>query len=70
MSLKLKLKNPDSCDGCEQLKNLATLGGHKQCKHYKINMLPLDDVTVMLRKQEGKDCGKVPRPQICKSENK
>lgn len=64
MSLKLKLQNPDSCDGCSHLKDLSTLGGHKQCDVYKKNMLPLDDVSMAVKKR-----GRIERPQICKDEN-
>ncbi len=67
--MKLNLKNPNSCDGCPHLKELNTLGGHKQCVIYKLNMLPLDDVSWAIRKKEGKDTGKIERPQICKDEN-
>lgn len=67
--MKIKLRNSNSCDGCNHLKKLATLGGHMQCDIYKKNMLPLDDVTVMLRRQDGKDTGRIERPQICKKEN-
>ena len=69
--MKLKLRNLNSCDGCEQLKSLGTLAGHKQCRLYKKNMLPMDDVTAMLRKQEskGEEVGQIVRPQICKDEN-
>ena len=69
MSLELKLKNPNSCDGCGQLKKLQTLGGHMQCAIYKINTLPTDDVTMASRKAEGKDTGSIKRPQICKDDN-
>lgn len=67
--MKLSLKNPHSCDGCPHLKNLGTLGGHQQCETYKLNMLPIDDVSMVIRRQEGKDTGKIERPQICKDEN-
>jgi hypothetical protein len=64
MSLTLNLKNPKSCDGCQFLKPLNTMGGHIRCEIYKKNMLPLDDVTMVIKK-----VGKVERLQICKDEN-
>jgi hypothetical protein len=57
---KLILKNPNSCDGCEHLKKLATIGGHVRCEVYKKNMLPLDDISMSIKK-----VGRVERPQVC-----
>lgn len=56
----MKLKNPKSCDGCEHLKPLKTLGGHMRCEIYKKNMLPVDDMTMAVNK-----AGRVERPQVC-----
>lgn len=62
--MKLKLRHPDFCDGCEQLIELNTLGGHKRCKLLKKNMLPQQDAYIANR-----GLGHLPRPDICKKEN-
>ena len=62
--MKLELKNPKSCDGCEHLKQLATLSQHVRCEYYKKNMLPLDDTTMAIKR-----AGRVERLQVCKDEN-
>lgn len=62
--MKIKLKNPNSCDGCNQLEELNTLGQHKKCKLYGKVMLPMDDVSMAIKK-----VGRLERPQVCKDEN-
>lgn len=62
--MKLKLKHQDFCDGCEQLEDLPTLGQHKRCKFYKINMLPQEDTFFANR-----GLGYLARPEKCKKEN-
>lgn len=62
MDVKIKLRNPDFCDGCEHLRDLATIGGHKRCVLLKKNMLPQEDITYKH--------GTLPRPKECKDQYK
>ena len=60
-----KLKNKHFCDGCDELKNLMTLGGHRRCNIYKIMMLEKFDAYLA-----NKGAGSFPRPDICMEEDK
>jgi len=62
--MKLKLRYQDYCDGCENLKELNTIGGHKRCTLYKKNSLPKDDTFAGTL-----GIGKIARLEICKKEN-
>lgn len=62
--MKLKLRHPDFCDGCEQLLELNTLAQHKRCKLYKKNMLPRQDVYIA-----NSGHGYLPRLEVCIKEN-
>jgi len=62
--VKVKLKNPDSCDGCKHLKLLLTLAGHRKCEIYNLVMLPMDDVEMAIKK----GAGRVERPKKCKED--
>lgn len=62
--MKLDLRHKDFCDGCDQLTDLHTLGGHKRCKLYKKNMLPQEDIYLA-----NKGLGYLTRPEACKKEN-
>ena len=62
--MKIKIRNANYCDGCEQLTDLHTLAGHKRCKVYKKNMLPQEDVFISNR-----GIGLFPRLESCKKEN-
>ena len=64
MAVKLTLKNKNYCDGCAQLTDLHTLGGHKRCKLYKKNMLPQEDIFIA-----NKGLGYLSRLDVCKEEN-
>lgn len=63
-ALKLPLRHVNYCDGCGCLKDIGTLGGHKRCAEFKINMLP--DASVEIT---SKGLGQFMRPQICKDKN-
>ena len=62
--MKLKLKNVLFCDGCSELQDLHTLGGHKRCKVYKKNFLPDESLLI-----ENHGQGTIKRPEICQNEN-
>ena len=62
--MKIKLRNKDFCDGCEQLEDLGTIGGHKRCKIYKKTLLPKEEVFLASRGQ-----GYIKRLDNCKKEN-
>lgn len=62
--MKIILRHQDFCDGCDQLTDLHTLGGHKKCKVYKKNMLSQEDIFLANR-----GLGSLARPENCKKEN-
>lgn len=62
--MKLKLRNKEFCDGCDQLIELNTLAQHKRCKPYNKIMLPREDMFIT-----NKGLGYLPRPDVCKKEN-
>lgn len=64
MSKKITIKHKDYCDGCSELENLNTLGGHKKCKVYKKVMLPSPSLEI-----ESRGLGTIKRPDECKVEN-
>lgn len=61
---KLKLRNPNFCDGCEDLEILPVLSQMHRCKIYKINMLAQHDAFIA-----NKGIGYYPRPEKCKEED-
>ncbi len=61
MTEKPNPKHPGYCDGCGQLTELHTLGGHKRCKLLKKNLLPQDHILIA---SKGK--GSIERPDECK----
>ena len=59
-----KLKHPEYCDGCDQLKKLMTLAQHSKCSKYQIVMLPKSDLLLTSRGNF-----QFPRPGKCKDED-
>ena len=62
--MKLKLRNKNYCDGCDQLVELKTIGGHKRCNIYRTVLLPNEDTFIA-----SKGMGHVLRSEVCKKEN-
>lgn len=62
--MKIKLRNIDFCDNCEQLKELNTLGQHKKCLVYGDVLLQQEDVFL-----NSKGLGYLKRPRKCKDDN-
>lgn len=62
--MNIKLRHVDYCDGCNCLKDLGTLGGHKRCNVYGKTLLPSEETHLM-----SKGRGYIKRLEICKKEN-
>lgn len=62
--MKIKLRHMDFCDGCDNLKELNTIGGHMRCTIYGKNLLPSEETHLLSRGQ-----GYIKRLEICKKEN-